>query len=214
MTVVVAEDAPLLRQGIVYVLRAAGFEVLADVGDADQLFHVTRVRRPNVAVIDIRMPPTGTDDGLRAALTLRGEQPGLGILMLSQYAEEAYARELLADGAQGIGYLLKDRVADLDHFTESVRRIAAGGTALDPEVIEHFLGRRRPDDRIATLSDRERDVLSLMAQGRSNTAIAGTLFITVGAVEKHVTSIFTRLRLQPTPEDHRRVLAVLAYLQN
>lgn len=212
MRVVVADDAPLLRRGIATVLSDAGLDVVAQVADADELLSTVRALRPDVAVVDIRMPPGGTDDGLRAAVLLRRELPGLGVLLLSQYVEEAYVRDLLADRADRVGYLLKDRVGDLDRFADAVREVAAGGSVLDPDVVARLLGRRRADDPLAALSPREREVLGLIAEGRTNTAIGRTLYLSSGAVEKHIGSIFAKLRLEPAPEDHRRVLAVLAYL--
>lgn len=212
MRVVVAEDSPLLREGIVHVLEAAGHEVVAQVGDADELLRRARAYRPDVAVIDIRMPPTHTDDGLRAALTLRAERPGLGVLVLSQYVEQTYARELLAGGAGGVGYLLKDRVADVGRFLDAVDHVGRGGSALDPEIVALLIDRRSRTGGLARLSDREGEVLALMAEGRSNSAIARALYVTDGAVEKHVRSIFTKLQFPPSADDHRRVLAVLAHL--
>lgn len=212
LTAVVADDAPLLREGIASVLRAASVDVVAEARDADELLAAVRALRPDVAVVDIRMPPTNTDDGLRAALLLRQERSPTGLLLLSQYVEEAYARDLLADGADGIGYLLKDRVGDLGHFVDAVRQVAAGGSVLDPEVVARFLGRRRPGDPLATLSPRERQVLGLVAEGRTNAAIGRTLYLSDGAVEKNIRGIFTKLHLRPAADDHRRVLAVLAYL--
>lgn len=211
---VVADDAPLLRQGVVNVLEAGGIDIVGQAADAEQLIGMVRAYRPDVAVVDIRMPPTNTDDGLRAARTLRRELPGLGVLVLSQYVEQAYALELLADGAAGVGYLLKDRVGDLNRFVDAVRQVAGGGSVLDPEVVAQFLDQRRATDPLATLSPREHQVLGLMAEGRTNSAIAATLYLSAGAVEKHTTGIFTKLRLDPTPNDHRRVLAVLTYLQS
>lgn len=212
MNVLVAEDSPLLREGIVAVLTAAGLDVVAQAGDADELLRKARRSRPDVAVIDIRMPPTHRDDGLRAALTLRAERPDLGVLVLSQYVEQAYARELLAAGAEGVGYLLKDRVGDVERFVDAVRRVGDGGSALDPEIVAVLVGRRSGSGPLTRLSVREREVLAAMAEGRSNAAIARSLYVTEGAVEKHVRSIFTKLDLAPAPDDHRRVLAVLAYL--
>ena len=184
----------------------------AQAADADDLLRKARAHRPDVAIVDIRMPPSNTDDGLRAAQALRESDPEIGVLLLSQYVEETYARELLARGAQGVGYLLKDRIADLDRFTDAVRRVGEGGSALDPEVVEQMLGHARGGDPIRTLSAREREVLGQMAEGRSNRAIAEALVVTDRAVEKHVTSIFSKLALTDRPDDHRRVLAVLAYL--
>jgi DNA-binding NarL/FixJ family response regulator len=208
---VIAEDLALLRDGLMRLLRDNEIEVVAAVGDGDALVHAVLRERPDIAIVDIRMPPTFRDEGLRAALTLRERVPETAILIISQYVEETYARELLADGRGGVGYLLKDRVMDIDAFVEAVRRVGDGGTALDPEVVAHFVGRK---DRLAALTPREREVLSLMAEGRSNAGIAETLVLTVGAVEKHVASILQKLRLPPSEETHRRVLAVLAYLDS
>jgi DNA-binding NarL/FixJ family response regulator len=210
---VVADDSVLMREGIVRLLEEAGFEVVAQAGDADDLMRKVRAHKPDVAVIDIRMPPTNTDDGLRAALALRAELPGTGVLVLSQYVEEGYAIDLLSEGGDGVGYLLKDRVGDVRLFTDAVVRVAEGGSALDPEVVSHMLGRKRTEDPLDELTPREREVLALMAEGRSNRAVAEQLVVTERAVEKHVTSILGKLRLPASPEDHRRVLAVLAYLR-
>ncbi len=214
MRVVVADDSVLLREGIVRLLEEAGLEVVGQAGDAEDLVRKVSAHRPDVAIVDIRMPPTHTDDGLRAALEIRRRLPDTGVLVLSQYVEEGYALELVADSAEGTGYLLKDRVAEVERFVDSVRRVAEGGSALDPEVVAHLLGRRRRDDPLAELTGREREVLALMAEGRSNHAIAEQLVVTERAVEKHVTSIFERLGLPPTAEDHRRVLAVLTFLRS
>ena len=213
MRVVVAEDSVLLREGVVRLLAEAGFDVVAQAGDADDLRRRVYAHKPDVAVVDVRMPPDHTDDGLRAALEIRERQPSTGVLVLSQYIEEGYALDLIAQGGGGIGYLLKDRVADVDRFLDAVRRVAAGGSALDPEVVAQLLGRRRRDDPLDTLTPREREVLELMAEGRSNVAIADTMVVTERAVEKHVTSIFHKLDLSPAAGDHRRVLAVLAFLR-
>jgi DNA-binding NarL/FixJ family response regulator len=212
--VVVAEDSVLLREGIVRLLGEKGFDVVGQAADADDLIRKVGAHHPDVAVVDIRMPPTNTDDGLRAALRIRSEHPDTGVLVLSAYVEDAYAMQLVADSAEGVGYLLKDRVADVDGFAEAVRRVAAGGSALDPQVVSSLLGRARGDDPLAEISPREREVLELMAEGRSNGAIAERLVITERAVEKHVTSIFGKLGLSPAAEDHRRVLAVLTYLRS
>jgi DNA-binding NarL/FixJ family response regulator len=212
--VVVAEDSVLLREGIVRLLSEKGFEVVGQAADADDLIRKVGAHHPDVAVVDIRMPPTNTDDGLRAALRIRSEHPDTGVLVLSAYVEDAYAMELVSDSAEGVGYLLKDRVSDVDGFAEAVRRVAAGGSALDPQVVSSLLGRARGDDPLAEISPREREVLELMAEGRSNGAIAERLVITERAVEKHVTSIFGKLDLSPAAEDHRRVLAVLTYLRS
>jgi DNA-binding NarL/FixJ family response regulator len=213
MRVVVADDSVLMREGIVRLLEEASFEVVAQAGDAEDLMRKARAHKPDVAVIDIRMPPTNTDDGLRAALALRTELPGTGVLVLSQYVEEGYAVDLLSEGGDGVGYLLKDRVADVKLFIDAVSRVADGGSALDPEVVSHMLRRKRADDPLEELTPREREVLGLMAEGRSNRAVAEALVVTERAVEKHVTSIFGKLRLTASPEDHRRVLAVLTYLR-
>jgi DNA-binding NarL/FixJ family response regulator len=213
MRVVVADDSVLLREGVVRLLEENGFEVVGQAGDADDLIRKVRAHKPDVAVVDIRMPPTNTDDGLRAALEIRAELPDTGVLVLSQYVEEGYALDLVGDSAGGVGYLLKDRVADVERFIESVRRVADGGSALDPEVVAQLVGRARRDDPLAELTPREREVLELMAEGRSNNAIAAHMTVTERAVEKHVTSIFGKLGLPPAPEDHRRVLAVLAFLR-
>jgi DNA-binding NarL/FixJ family response regulator len=213
MRVVVADDSVLLREGIVRLLEEADFEVVAQAGDAEDLIRKVRAHKPDVAVIDIRMPPTNTDDGLRAALELRAELPDTGVLVLSQYVEEGYAVDLLSEGGEGVGYLLKDRVADVKLFTDAVVRVADGGSALDPEVVAHMLKRKRREDPLDELTPREREVLAVMAEGRSNRAVAEQLVVTERAVEKHVTSIFGKLRLSAAPEDHRRVLAVLAYLR-
>jgi DNA-binding NarL/FixJ family response regulator len=211
--VVVADDSVLLREGIVRLLEESGFDVVGQAGDAEDLVRKVAAHKPDVAVVDIRMPPTNTDDGLRAALEIRGRLPETGVLVLSQYVEEGYALDLVGDSAGGVGYLLKDRVADVERFVDAVKRVAEGGSALDPEVVSQLLGRARRDDPLEVLSPRERDVLELMAEGRSNAAIAEQLVITERAVEKHVTSIFGKLDLAPAPADHRRVLAVLTYLR-
>ena len=203
----------LLREGVARLLGDAGMDVVAQAGDFDDLMRKVRAHKPDVAVVDIRMPPTHTDEGLRASHLIREELPDTGVLVLSQYVEEGYAMDLLADSAEGVGYLLKDRVADVERFVDSVRRVADGGSALDPEVVSQMLGRRRAEDPLAELTPREREVLGLMAEGRSNHAIAEELVVTERAVEKHVTGIFSKLDLGATPEDHRRVLAVLTYLK-
>jgi DNA-binding NarL/FixJ family response regulator len=210
--VVLAEDSVLLREGVARLLREAGFEVVGQASNADELLLKVRSYSPDVAIVDIRMPPTHTDEGLRAAQEIRERYPSTGVLVLSQYAEPAYAMELLADSAEGVGYLLKDRVSDVNDFCAAVKRVAEGGSALDPTVVSQLVGRRRRDDPIAELTPRETEVLELMAEGRSNQAIGERLFITPRAVEKHVTSIFGKLGLAAAAEDHRRVLAVLAYL--
>jgi DNA-binding NarL/FixJ family response regulator len=213
MRVVIAEDLALLRDGLTRLLRDNGFEVVAAVRDGDALIHAVGLERPDVAIVDIRLPPTFRDEGLRAALHVRERVPGTAVLVVSQYVEQAYAAELLADGRGGVGYLLKDRIMDVDDFVDAVRRVAEGGTALDPDVVAQLFTRRRAEDPLERLTPREREVLSLMAEGRSNAAIARQLVLTVGAVEKHVASILAKLRLQPSEDDHRRVLAVLTYLQ-
>ena len=214
MRVVVGEDSVLMREGIVRVLAEAGFEVVAQAGDADDLVRKVSAHKPDVAVVDIRMPPTETDDGLRAAIEIRRRLPETGVIVLSQYLEEGYALDLVADSAEGTGYLLKDRVGDVERFAESVRRVGEGGSALDPEVVLQMLGRRRRDDRLVQLTERDREVLALMAEGRSNQAIARRLVVTERAVEKHVTSIFEKLGLMPAADDHRRVLAVLTFMRS
>jgi DNA-binding NarL/FixJ family response regulator len=210
--VVVAEDSVLLREGIVRLLEEAGVDVVAQAGDADDLIRKASAHKPDLAVVDIRMPPTQTDDGLRAALEIRRRLPEIGVLMLSQYVEEDYALELVGKGAAGTGYLLKDRVADVDGFLDAVRRVGNGGSALDPEVVATMLG-RRGDEPLRDLTPREREVLELMAEGCSNQAIAERLVVTERAVEKHVTKIFGKLDLPPAREHHRRVLAVLTFLR-
>jgi DNA-binding NarL/FixJ family response regulator len=211
--VVIAEDQFLLRDGLIRLLEAYGFEVAAAVDNGDELLAVVRAGRPDVAVVDVRLPPTFTDEGLRAALLARQELPRLPILVLSQYVEQLYARELLADGAGAVGYLLKDRVLDGAQFTDAVRRVADGGTVMDPEVIARLLARNAgTQSPLSRLSPRERDVLELMAEGRSNAAIAQRLVVTERAIAKHTAAIFGKLGLQPSDDDNRRVLAVLAYL--
>ena len=212
MRIVIAEDLFLLREGLVRLLSAYGFEIAAAVGTAPELFEALVEQRPDVGIVDVRLPPTHTDDGLRAALRARAQIPGLPVLVLSQYVEQLYARELLAEGSGGIGYLLKDRVFDSAQFVDAVRRVADGGTAMDPEVIARLLDRNSALGAVAVLSPREREVLGLMAEGRSNAAIAEQMVITERAVAKHTASIFLRLGLQPSDDDNRRVLAVLAYL--
>jgi len=208
---VIADDAVLLREGAVRLLEEAGFEVVGQAGDADDLMRKVRAHKPDVAVVDVRMPPDNTDDGLRAALSIRQELPEVGILLLSQYVEDRYIGELLAGGTEGVGYLLKDRVAEVDRFTEAVRRVGGGGSVLDPEVVAQMVGRR--EEPLSELTDREREVLALMAEGYSNRAIAETIFVSERAVERHVTSIFSKLGLEATGQEHRRVLAVLRYLR-
>jgi DNA-binding NarL/FixJ family response regulator len=212
ITVVVADDSVLLREGLVRILEEAGFAIAGQCGTAGDLMLKVRSYEPDLAIVDIRMPPTHTDEGLRAAQEIRERHPGTAVLVLSQYVESGYALELLGGSAEGVGYLLKDRVSDVRDFTAAVRRVAAGGTALDPEVVSRLVGRRRGTGPLDELTPREREVLELIAEGRSNQAIAARLVITERAVEKHVTSIFGKLNLPAGAEDHRRVLAVLAYL--
>jgi DNA-binding NarL/FixJ family response regulator len=212
--IVIAEDAVLLRAGLMRLLDEAGETVIAAVGDAPGLLDAVGRLQPDVAIIDVRMPPDLTDDGLRAAIEIRRRWPAVGLLVFSQYVEETYATELLGAGSDGIGYLLKDRVADVSDFVEALVRVASGGTALDPEVVTQLLGASRRTDTISVLSGREKEVLSLMAEGRSNVAIAHDLVISEGAVEKHVANIFTKLDLPVSQSDHRRVLAVLRYLDS
>ena len=214
MRIVIAEDAVLLRAGLTGLLADAGHEVMAAVDNADDLLVVVERHRPELCVVDVRMPPTHTDDGLRAALEIRSRWPGTGILVLSQYVEETYAGELLADDSAGIGYLLKDRIADVGEFLGAVDRVGKGGTALDPEVVAQLIARARRRDPLDRLSPREREVMGLMAEGRTNQAIAAELVVSHGAVEKHISNIFTKLDLPPTEHDHRRVLAVLRWLDS
>jgi DNA-binding NarL/FixJ family response regulator len=209
--IVIAEDLTLLREGLVRLLEDAGEEVVAAVDDGSDLLRAAVTQRPDVAVVDVRLPPTFSDEGLRAAIEARRRVPGLPVLVLSQYVEQTYATELLAGGTEGVGYLLKERVADVGEFVEAVRRVAGGGTAMDPEVVRQLLV--RCSGPIADLSAREREVLALMAEGRSNAAIASTLFVTESAVEKHVRNVFAKLGLAASDEHNRRVLAVLAYLR-
>jgi DNA-binding NarL/FixJ family response regulator len=213
MRVVIAEDAVLLRAGLERLLTEGDFEVVGTVGDGPGLIAAAAALRPDIAIVDVRMPPTHTDEGLRAALEVRRLVPATAILVLSQYVEERYALELIGSNAEGVGYLLKDRVADVAEFLAAVRRVGEGGTALDPEVVAQLLGRRRRGNPLDALSPREREVLALMAEGRSNAAIAAELVVTDGAVEKHVSNIFAKLGLPATASDHRRVLAVLTYLR-
>jgi DNA-binding NarL/FixJ family response regulator len=212
--VVLAEDSVLLREGVARILADSGFDVVGQAGTADELMLKVRSYNPDVAVVDIRMPPTHTDEGLRAAQEIREKHPGVGVLVLSQYVEPAYAMELLAESAEGVGYLLKDRISDVRDFADAVRRVGDGGSALDPAIVSQLVGRRRGADPLDQLTPREREVLGLMAEGRSNQGIAERLVVTERAVEKHVTSIFGKLRLPAAPADHRRVLAVLAYLRS
>jgi DNA-binding NarL/FixJ family response regulator len=214
MRLVIAEDSVLLREGLARLLEDAGFEVVAQTGGAQDLMLKVRSYSPDVVIVDIRMPPTHTDEGLRAAQEIREAHPDVGVLVLSQYVEPGYAMELLAESAEGVGYLLKDRVSDVAEFAAAVRRVGEGGSALDPAIVSQLVGRRRREDPIDTLTAREREVLELMAEGRSNSGIAERLVVTERAVEKHVTSIFGKLRLPPASEDHRRVLAVLAFLRS
>src|SRR3954447_2151576 len=213
LRVVVGEDQPLVRAGVVRALEEEGFEVVAVAGDAPDLLRKTLAHKPDVVVTDIQMPPDSTDDGLRAAIEIRATQPDVGVVVLSQFLEDRYALDLVGDRAEGVGYLLKDRVGDLDLFVDAVKRVAQGGSALDPEVVQRMVGRRRESSLLDELTPRERQVLGLMAEGRSNAGIAEALIVTVAAVERHVTSIFSKLGLQQAPEDHRRVLAVLEYLK-
>jgi len=213
MRVVIADDAVLLREGAARLLEEAGCEVVAQAGDADDLLRKVRAHKPDVAIIDVRMPPGNEDDGLQAALTIRDELPHVGILLLSQYVEDRYLAQLLAQGAEGVGYLLKDRIAEVERLSEAVQRVAAGGSVLDPEVVAQMLGRARQEGPLDALTGRELEVLELMAEGRTNRAIAAELFISERGIERHVTSIFTKLGLPTTEQDHRRVLAVLAYLR-
>ena len=213
MRIVIADDAVLLREGAARLLEDAGFEVVGEAGDGEDLLRKVRAHKPDVAVVDIRMPPTHVDEGLQAARVIRDEMPDIGILMLSQYVEEGYVTSLLEHGAEGVGYLLKDRVADVERFTDAIRQVGAGGSVLDPEVVSHMLGRRAKDQPLEGLTEREREVLGLMAEGKTNRAISETMFVSERAVERHVTSIFGKLRLPTTNQDHRRVLAVLAYLR-
>ena len=211
LKVVIAEDQALLREGMVRLLQDAGFELVAEAGDAPDLLRKVGAHKPDVAIVDVRMPPTHTDEGLRAASEIRERHPSVGVLVLSQYIEEGYALELLSSNAEGVGYLLKDRVSDVDTFTDAVRRVANGGSALDPEVVAQLLGRGQAEP-LDALTPREREVLGLMAEGHSNGAIVERLGISQSAVEKHVRKVFTKLGLPETEHHHRRVLAVLTYL--
>lgn len=213
MRVIVADDATLVRQGVARLLEDAGFEVVAQLGDALALACCVDTHRPDVVIIDVRMPPTYTTEGLEAALDIKCRQPGVGVLVLSQHVESRYAMRLLGEGRRGVGYLLKERVGELADFTDAVRRVGAGGSAVDPEVARLLMGRTRRHDPVADLSAREREVLGLIAEGRSNQAIVDRLCLNAKTVESHVRSIFTKLGLLPEPDDHRRVLAVLAYLR-
>lgn len=213
LRVVVGEDQPLVRAGVVRVLEEEGFEVVAVAADAADLLRKARAHRPDVVITDIQMPPDRTDDGLRAAIEIRVSMPDIGVVVLSQFLEDRYALDLVGDRADGVGYLLKDRVGDLNLFTDAVRRVARGGSAIDPEVVQRMVGRRRASGPLDDLTPRERQVLALMAEGRSNQGIADELIVTVPAVERHITSIFGKLDLRAAPEDHRRVLAVLTFLK-
>ena len=213
MRIVIAEDSVLLRAGLTRILADAGEDVVATVGDADDLVDAVQRHRPDLAIVDVRMPPTNTDDGLRAALRIRTEVPDTAILVLSQYVEEAYATELLAGSTASTGYLLKDRIAEVEEFLVAVRQVGSGGTVLDPEVVGQLLARSRRRDPLDRLTAREREVLALMAEGRSNPAIARRLYVSDKAVEKHVSNIFSKLDLPPTEDDHRRVLAVLRWVK-
>jgi DNA-binding NarL/FixJ family response regulator len=214
MRIVIADDAVLLREGAARLLTEAGFDVVAQAGDAEDLLRKVRAHAPDVAIIDVRMPPDNADDGLRAALTIRDELPDVGILLLSQYVEDRYLGQLLARGAEGVGYLLKDRVAEVERLTDAVERVAAGGSVLDPEVVAQMLGRSEDQGPLESLTARERQVLGLIAEGRTNRGISEALFVSERAVERHVTSIFAKLDLPVTEQDHRRVLAVLAYVRD
>ncbi len=212
MRVVIAEDSVLLREGIARLLTEAGIDVVGQAGDAEDLMRKVRAHKPDVAIVDIKMPPAHEDEGLRAAREIRQELPGTGVLVLSQYVDEHYAVQLLSDGAEGVGYLLKDRVEDVDRFVDAVRRVAAGGSALDPDVVSKMVGRKQ-DEPLATLTPREREVIELMAQGLSNKAICAELVLSERAVERHITGVLSKLEIPTTGQEHRRVLAVLAYLR-
>jgi DNA-binding NarL/FixJ family response regulator len=214
LRVVIADDSVLLREGIARLLEEAGFEVVGQAGDGEDLLRKVGAHKPDVAVVDVRMPPTHSDEGLRAAHRIRAEHPDTAVLVLSQYVEEAYALELLSESSESTGYLLKDRISDVSSFTDALRRVARGGSALDPEVVALLLGRRRREDPLVALTAREREVLGLMAEGRSNSAMADALAISERAVEKHVTAIFSKLDLPRATADHRRVLAVLTFLRS
>jgi DNA-binding NarL/FixJ family response regulator len=214
LRVVIADDHVLLRHGVVSMLEAQGFDVVGQAGDADELIRKVGAHRPDVAIVDIRMPPTNTDDGLRAAVAIRLAHPDVGVLVLSQYIEADYALELIGDDARRVGYLLKDRISDIEEFADAIRRVADGGSVLDPEVVRWMLGRQRPTSALSELTPREREVLGLIAQGCSNEGVARRIFVTQRSVEKHVTSIMSKLGLPSEPEAHRRVLAVLAYLDD
>jgi DNA-binding NarL/FixJ family response regulator len=214
LRVVIADDSVLFREGIAQLLERAGFQVAGQSGTAEDLMLKVRSYAPDVAIVDLRMPPTHTDEGMRAAREIRERHPGVGVLVLSQYVEAPYMMELLQGDIEGVGYLLKDRIRDVAEFADAVRRVAEGGSAFDPAVVSRLVGRRRGDDPLDSLTPREREVLELMAQGRSNQAIAESLVVTPGAVEKHVRSIFRKLDLSVSTEDHRRVLAVLTFLNS
>ena len=209
----VGEDQPIVLEGIVHVLQDSGFEVVGTAENARDLVRITRAQRPDVVVTDIQMPPDNTDDGLRAAIEIRATVPSVGVLVLSQFLEDRYAMDLVADSAEGVGYLLKENISDLRMFTEAVRRVASGGSALDPAVVARLVGRKRKAGPLDNLTPRERDVLALVAEGRSNAGVAQELVVSVAAVERHVTGIFDKLGLHQSPEQHRRVLAVLKYLR-
>jgi DNA-binding NarL/FixJ family response regulator len=211
--VVVGEDQPIVREGIVHVLQDGGFDVVGTAADANELLGKARAYHPDVVVTDIQMPPERTDDGLRAALEIRASQPNVGVLVLSQFLEDRYVFDLVADDAQGVGYLLKEKVGNVRIFTDAVLRVAEGGSALDPDVVARLVGRKRRNSPIDDLTKREREVLSLIAEGRSNAGVADELVVSVAAIERHVTNIFDKLGLRQSPERHRRVLAVLSYLQ-
>jgi DNA-binding NarL/FixJ family response regulator len=212
LRIVIGEDHVLLREGLARLLASEGFDVVAQAGDAPDLLRKARAHHPDVVIVDVQMPPDRTDDGLQAAITLRAADDRLGVLVLTQFLEERYALDLVGESAEGVGYLLKDRVSDIPAFLDALRRVAAGGSALDPEVVARMVGRRRRRSLVDDLTAREREVLELMAQGKSNQGIADALFVTVAAIEKHVTSIFSKLNLPNEPSEHRRVLAVLALL--
>ncbi len=211
--VIVGEDEPILREGIVHVLAEAGLEVVSAAGDASELLAKARAYHPDVVVTDIQMPPDRTDDGLRAALAIRVEDRSVGVLVLSQFLEDRYAFDLVVNGAEGVGYLLKEKVGDVGMFVEAVRRVAAGGSALDPDVVARLVDRKRKQGPLDVLSAKEREVLALIAEGRSNAGVAEQLVVTVAAVERHITSIFDKLELRPEPRQHRRVMAVLKFLE-
>ena len=214
MRVVIADDSVLLREGAARILADAGMEIVGQAGDADDLLRKVRAHKPDVAIVDIKMPPDNVDGGLRAAVEIRRELPATGVLILSQYVEEHYVMQLLSEGTEGVGYLLKDRIAEVDRFVDAIRRVAQGGSVLDPEVVAEMMGRRRQATPLDELTARERDVLAAMAEGYTNAEIASRLFVTERAVERHVTSIFTKLGLGAEEGGHRRVLAVLAYLRS